>query len=120
MVVPLKLCTILIFAVCIVNVTAATSGCDDEHKKLELLGKKNEWRSVVSTDYGKISDVEIGDGINGTYYLQLIEMDPNALFLPVILHADMILYVHSGNVSYFCSTLTTPSVPPSKFVYDFF
>lgn len=101
MVSPLKLCTILIFAVSILNViaAAATSARDDEHKKLELLAKKNEWRSVVSTDYGKISDVKIGDGVNGSYYLQLIEMDPNALFLPVILHADMILYVHSGNVS---------------------
>ncbi|KAL8099225.1 hypothetical protein AgCh_031768 [Apium graveolens] len=101
MVSSLKLCTVLIFALCIINATvtaaAAASGCDDEHKKLEVVAKKNEWRSVVSTEYGKISDVEIGDGVNGTYYLQLIEMDPNALFLPVILHADMIFYVHSGS-----------------------
>ncbi|KAL7223968.1 hypothetical protein ACSBR1_025429 [Camellia fascicularis] len=60
--------------------------------------RKDERKSVVSTEYGEISAVEISDGVRGggRYHLQFITLEPDALFLPVLLHADMVFYVHSG------------------------
>ncbi|KAL7193118.1 hypothetical protein ACSBR2_024848 [Camellia fascicularis] len=60
--------------------------------------RKDERKSVVSTEYGEISGVEISDGVRGggRYHLQFITLEPDALFLPVLLHADMVFYVHSG------------------------
>lgn len=61
------------------------------------LVKKEERRSLVFTEYGEISAVDIGDGSRkGPYHLQFITLEPNALFLPVLLHADMVFYVHTG------------------------
>ncbi|XP_073018985.1 vicilin-like seed storage protein At4g36700 [Primulina eburnea] len=61
------------------------------------LVKREDRRSLVSTEYGEISDVRIRDDVNGgSYLLQFFTLEPNSLFLPVILHADMVFYVHSG------------------------
>ncbi|KAL2498450.1 RmlC-like cupins superfamily protein [Abeliophyllum distichum] len=32
-----------------------------------------------------------------SYHLQFITLEPNSLFLPVLLHADMVFYVHTGS-----------------------
>ncbi|XP_073119912.1 vicilin-like seed storage protein At4g36700 [Henckelia pumila] len=61
------------------------------------LVKRKERRLLVSTEYGEISDVRIRDDVNGgSYLLQFFTLEPDSLFLPVILHADMVFYVHSG------------------------
>lgn len=58
---------------------------------------RREERTVIAeTEYGEISAIEIGDVRRGIYHLQFITMEPNSLFLPVLLHADMVLYVHTG------------------------
>lgn len=60
------------------------------------LVKKDERRSLVVTEYGEVTATDISDGIRGLYHLQFITLEPNSLFLPVLLHADMVFYVHTG------------------------
>ncbi|KZV42391.1 vicilin-like antimicrobial peptides 2-2-like [Dorcoceras hygrometricum] len=80
----------------------ATFSAVNAHAGNRVLGsgplvKREERRSVVSTECGEISDVRIRDDVNGgTYLLQFFTLEPHSLFLPVILHADMVFYVHSG------------------------
>ncbi|KAK9749864.1 hypothetical protein RND81_02G156100 [Saponaria officinalis] len=60
--------------------------------------KKEERRPLVATEFGSISSVDIGDGTErNEYHLQMITMEPNSLFLPVLLHSDMVFYVHTGS-----------------------
>ncbi|XP_021717850.1 vicilin-like seed storage protein At2g18540 [Chenopodium quinoa] len=64
------------------------------------LVKKEERIPVVATEFGEISAVDVDDG-SGTgrhsYHIQFITLEPNALFLPVLLHADMVFYVKTGS-----------------------
>ncbi|XP_042388016.1 vicilin-like seed storage protein At2g18540 [Zingiber officinale] len=62
-----------------------------------LLVTKESRRAVVSTDAGSITSVDVNDESRGRYHLEFITMEPSSLFLPVLLHADMLFYVHSGN-----------------------
>lgn len=59
--------------------------------------KRDERTSLVETEYGRISAARISDGTQRPYYLEFITLEPNSLFLPALLRADMILYVHTGN-----------------------
>lgn len=45
----------------------------------------------------------IADAAGTAHGLQFVTMDPGALFLPVQLHGDMVLYVHSGNFHIYIS-----------------
>ncbi|XP_078178253.1 vicilin-like seed storage protein At4g36700 isoform X3 [Carex rostrata] len=63
----------------------------------EVLVRKEERRVVSVCESGSISTVDVRDWTGGTsYHLQFITMEPNSLFLPVLLHSDMVFYVHSG------------------------
>ncbi|KAG6505424.1 hypothetical protein ZIOFF_037780 [Zingiber officinale] len=62
-----------------------------------LLVTKESRRAVVSTDAGSITSVDVNHESRGRYHLEFITMEPSSLFLPVLLHADMLFYVHSGN-----------------------
>lgn len=62
------------------------------------LVKKDERRSLVVTEYGEVSATEIIDGVGGLYHLQFLTLEPNSLFLPVLLHADMVFYVNTGAI----------------------
>ncbi|KAL7141744.1 hypothetical protein ABFS83_08G074100 [Erythranthe nasuta] len=62
-----------------------------------FLVKKEKRTTVVSTEYGEISAARATDNINGSYLLHFFTLDPNSLFLPVVLHADMVFYVHTGS-----------------------
>ncbi|MCD7463520.1 hypothetical protein HAX54_050778, partial [Datura stramonium] len=61
------------------------------------LVKRAERKSVVSTENGEVSSVRVADGTTGSYHLQFITLEPNSLFLPVVLHSDMVFYVHTGS-----------------------
>ncbi|CAO2830260.1 unnamed protein product [Amaranthus hypochondriacus] len=70
------------------------------------LVKKDERMPIVSTEFGEISAVDIDDGSGSgsgsgigrdSYHLQFITLEPNSLFLPVLLHADMVFYVQTGS-----------------------
>ncbi|XP_010531167.1 PREDICTED: vicilin-like seed storage protein At2g18540 [Tarenaya hassleriana] len=54
---------------------------------------------IVETELGEISAVEINDGcgIRGKHHIHFITLDPNALLLPVLLHSDMVFFVHTGS-----------------------
>ncbi|RZC87018.1 hypothetical protein C5167_041948 [Papaver somniferum] len=67
-----------------------------DHDRRFHLVTKEERGTIAETEDGVISSVRISDGFNGTYHLQFITLEPNSLFLPVLLHADMVFYVHSG------------------------
>lgn len=67
--------------------------------------KKDQRKSLVVTEYGEISVIEIADGIKGPHHIQLITLEPNSLFLPVLLHADMVFYVHTGTAYFFYKNL---------------
>jgi hypothetical protein len=64
------------------------------------LVKKEERRSLVVTEYGEISATEIIDGMGALYHLQFLTLEPNSLFLPVLLHADMVFFVNTGALSF--------------------
>ncbi|KAM1062897.1 hypothetical protein EV1_026915 [Malus domestica] len=61
------------------------------------LVKKDQRRSLVSTEYGEVWSVDVNDGHRKPYHIQFITLEPNSLFLPVLLHADMIFYVNTGS-----------------------
>ncbi|KMT09070.1 hypothetical protein BVRB_6g137690 [Beta vulgaris subsp. vulgaris] len=77
--------------------TSVSSGSTGTVGKLV---KKEERIPVVATEYGEISAVDIDDG-TGTgrhnYHLQFITLEPNSIFLPVLLNADMVFYVQTGS-----------------------
>ncbi|CAL9074184.1 unnamed protein product [Musa acuminata var. zebrina] len=53
-------------------------------------------RTLVLTESGRITAVDVHDGYGGSYHLQFITLEPVSLFLPVLLHTDMVFYVHTG------------------------
>lgn len=58
----------------------------------------NQRRSLVSTEYGEVWSVDVNDGHRRPYHIQFITLEPDSLFLPVLLHADMVFYVNTGNM----------------------
>lgn len=61
--------------------------------------KRDERRSLIETECGRISAAKIStDGTRRPYYLQFITLEPNSLFLPALLHSDMVFYVHTGTL----------------------
>ena len=64
-----------------------------------MVKRANERIPILKTEYGEISAVDFDDGTRfGRYHLQFITLEPNSLFLPVLLHSDMVFYVHTGMV----------------------
>ncbi|XP_054822936.1 vicilin-like seed storage protein At2g18540 [Prosopis cineraria] len=58
---------------------------------------KSEWRGLTSTEYGEVSAIDVKDGRRPPFHLQFFTLEPNSLFLPVLLHADMFFYVQTGS-----------------------
>ncbi|KAK4346814.1 hypothetical protein RND71_033153 [Anisodus tanguticus] len=94
---------ILLFMIIISNVAINVAALKEQEGTpgwewgLGPLVKRAERKSVVSTENGEISSVRVTDGTTGSYHLQFITLEPNSLFLPVVLHADMVFYVHTGS-----------------------
>lgn len=57
-----------------------------------LVVKRDQRTQIVATEFGEISAVQIGDG----YHIQFITLEPNSFLLPLLLHSDMVLFVHTG------------------------
>ncbi|KAF3439051.1 hypothetical protein FNV43_RR17326 [Rhamnella rubrinervis] len=77
------------------NSNGSTTSSDDT---VGLVVTKDQRKSLVVTEYGEISVIDnIEDGTGGPYHIQFLTLEPNSLFLPVLLHADMVLYVHTGS-----------------------
>ncbi|MQM15061.1 hypothetical protein Taro_047998 [Colocasia esculenta] len=60
-----------------------------------LVTRENR-KTIASTESGTITSVDIDDGYRGTYHLQFFTLEPQSLLLPLLLHTDMVFYVHSG------------------------
>lgn len=69
---------------------------DDVSFNVRRLITKEKRRTLALTDSGEISAVAVDDGYRGPYHLQFFTLEPNSLFLPVMLQTDMVLYVHTG------------------------
>ncbi|XP_059292061.1 vicilin-like seed storage protein At2g18540 [Lycium ferocissimum] len=90
---------IVVISNVVINVTALKEqeGTPGWEWGLGPLVKRSERKSVVSTENGEVSLVRVSDGTAAFYHLQFITLEPNSLFLPVVLHADMVFYVHTGS-----------------------
>ncbi|XP_019421441.1 PREDICTED: vicilin-like seed storage protein At2g18540 isoform X2 [Lupinus angustifolius] len=70
------------------------------HVKTHVGGlvEKDQRRTLFDTEYGDISSIEIKGGHRApSYHLQFFTLEPNSVFLPVLLHANMVFYVHTGS-----------------------
>nr|KYP66731.1 Vicilin-like antimicrobial peptides 2-2 [Cajanus cajan] len=73
---------------------------EDHHVKLQKgsVVEKDQRRTLLATEYGEITAIDIKEGPEKPpYHLQFFTLEPNSLFLPVLLHADMVFYVHTGS-----------------------
>ncbi|PKU76621.1 Vicilin-like antimicrobial peptides 2-2 [Dendrobium catenatum] len=63
-----------------------------------LLATKENRRSVVYTEAGEITALDVSNGQKdfGSYHMEFFTLDTRSLLLPVLLHADMVFYVHTG------------------------
>ncbi|XP_020104992.1 vicilin-like seed storage protein At2g18540 [Ananas comosus] len=90
---------LLLWAFC----SAAAAGGEKRFaSRFRPLVTKESRTRVVETESGTITAVDVRDGCAGAYHLQFITLEPSSLFLPVLLHSDMVFYVHTGRgrVSY--------------------
>ncbi|POO02577.1 Bicupin, oxalate decarboxylase/oxidase [Trema orientale] len=58
---------------------------------------KEQRKPLFENEYGQISAVDITDGIRGPHHIEFFTLEPNSLFLPVLLHQEMVFYVHTGS-----------------------
>ncbi|KAL2521131.1 Nucleic acid binding protein [Forsythia ovata] len=87
----------LLFSLHLILIAASVNvhGADLEEENVWAV-KKEDRKSIVSTEDGEISSAWITRGCR-SYHLQFITLEPNSLFLPVLLHEDMVFYVHTGS-----------------------
>ncbi|KAG5623532.1 hypothetical protein H5410_008750 [Solanum commersonii] len=87
----------LLFMIIISYVPVDVRAKRENEGPLGPLVKRAERKTVISTENGEVSSVTVADGTTGFYHLQFITLEPNSLFLPVVLHSDMVFYVHTGS-----------------------
>ncbi|KAL5168551.1 Vicilin-like seed storage protein [Glycine soja] len=60
--------------------------------------ERDQRRTLLVTEFGEITAIDIKEGQKELpYHLQFITLEPNSLFLPVLLQAEMVFYVHTGS-----------------------
>ena len=74
----------------------AASDEESESYLGSLVKKKDERKLISSSEYGEISGISVRERTDLSYHLQFITLKPFALFLPVVLHANMVFYVQTG------------------------
>lgn len=70
--------------------------CGGDYRSYGPLVTKENRRTIVSSEYGEITAVDLHDGFRGPYHLQFFTMDTGTLLLPLLLHTDMVFYVLTG------------------------
>ena len=87
---------VLIFFFLTISLYGGKASSEEQHATLVEKGQR---RPLVVSEYGEVSaiDVKVGDRAP-LHHLQFITLDPNSVFLPVLLHVDMVFYVHTGEV----------------------
>ncbi|KAL3525415.1 hypothetical protein ACH5RR_013787 [Cinchona calisaya] len=98
---PFSFSICLIFALSLISSNVVIGVLEEEtHHESSwgpLMKKKVERKLISSSEYGEISWVSVGERKDLSYHLQFITMKPYAVFLPVVLHAHMVFYVHTGS-----------------------
>ncbi|KAL1569448.1 vicilin-like seed storage protein [Salvia divinorum] len=83
----------ILIAFCVCCVIAITCNGNGEVEEERFVVRRENRRVLVSTENGEIVAARVGS----SYLVHFFTMDPNSLFLPVILHYDMVFYVHTGS-----------------------
>ncbi|CAN1121821.1 Vicilin-like seed storage protein At2g18540 [Linum perenne] len=68
-----------------------------DEERIPAVVRRDERKQLMVTEYGQISSVDVITASKGPYHIEFITLNPNSLFLPVLLHADMVFYVHTGS-----------------------
>ncbi|XP_047152775.1 vicilin-like seed storage protein At2g18540, partial [Vigna umbellata] len=95
----LALSWILIFflSISLCGVKASSEGHHGEPQEGPVV-TKDQRRTLLATEFGQITALDIKEEPDKLpYHLQFITLEPNSLFLPVLLHSDMVFYVHTGS-----------------------
>ncbi|RZS25465.1 hypothetical protein BHM03_00058662 [Ensete ventricosum] len=90
----MKLKAVVLFGAILLCALAAINS--EEWPGFSPLVTKESRRTLTLTESGGITAVDVHDGCRGSYHLQFITLEPGSLFLPVLLHTDMLFYVHTG------------------------
>ncbi|KAK7309281.1 hypothetical protein RJT34_05865 [Clitoria ternatea] len=92
---------LLIFYLVTISLCGVVKASSEEHHDDHEgpVVEKDQRRTLLVTEYGMISAIDIRNRHpeGPPYHLQFITLEPNSLFLPVLLHAHMVFYVHSGS-----------------------
>ncbi|KAF2579419.1 hypothetical protein F2Q68_00003782 [Brassica cretica] len=88
-----------IIPLCLLTLFLCTNSFSDQNdgvpsSQSPLLVKRHQRTQLVATEFGEISEVHIGE----EYAIQFITLEPNALLLPLLLHSDMVFFVHTGTL----------------------
>ncbi|KAG2293659.1 hypothetical protein Bca52824_040328 [Brassica carinata] len=87
-----------IIPLCLLTLFLCTNSFSDQNdgvpsSQSPLLVRRHQRTQLVATEFGEISAVHIGE----EYTIQFITLEPNALLLPLLLHSDMVFFVHTGS-----------------------
>ncbi|GFP84440.1 vicilin-like antimicrobial peptides 2-2 [Phtheirospermum japonicum] len=93
---PFLWCAILVLTIITTGVHAEASG-EGGIRASGPLVKREQRKTLFSSEDGQISAARVADNIDGSYLLHFFTLEPNSLFLPALLHADMVFYVHTGS-----------------------
>ncbi|AES94919.2 cupin family protein [Medicago truncatula] len=96
-----KFSSLLIFFLIITSLCELNALSSDEHSVKAHKGpvvERGQRKTLFETEYGEISATDVKDGHNTQHYhIEFFTLEPNSVFLPVLLHAAMLFYVHTGS-----------------------
>ncbi|TKY70363.1 Vicilin antimicrobial peptides 2-2 [Spatholobus suberectus] len=94
---PLSCVLILFLTISLCGVKALSEEQHDKPHEGPVV-EKDQRKTLHVTEFGEITAIDVKEGPERPpYHLQLFTLEPNSLFLPVLLHADMVFYVHTGS-----------------------
>ncbi|KAF8014249.1 hypothetical protein BT93_H0170 [Corymbia citriodora subsp. variegata] len=95
--VPFAMLFLIVFVATVPALGAEGGRATDRGAEVGMVVRKEDRAPIAATEYGEISAAQVADGAGGIYHLRFITLEPNALFLPVLLHSEMVLYVRTGS-----------------------
>lgn len=105
-----KFSSLLIFFLIITSLCELNALSSDEHSVKAHKGpvvERGQRKTLFETEYGEISATDVKDGHNTQHYhIEFFTLEPNSVFLPVLLHAAMLFYVHTGIIGIYKIILT--------------
>ncbi|CAI8588729.1 unnamed protein product [Vicia faba] len=94
--------SLLIFFLITISLCQSKALSSEEHSTVKAhrgpVVQRDQRKILFNSEDGKISATNVKDGQNTPpYHLQFFTLEPNSVFLPVLLHAAMVFYVHTGS-----------------------